>query len=82
MDYVSAVCITSENTIPLWLSGETAKGRRLISRIISAMADENNALMAEGEWDAVGMVAKAAAELAKHSMACQIAEEETEDEVV
>lgn len=80
---VRAFCYgKAEKEITVWFSGQTAKDRRLLARIISAFADEVNARMAEQDFETAEDIIKAGAALIQYMNIMQVAEEEAEDETV
>lgn len=68
-----------EKEITVWISGQTEKDRRLLTRIIGAFADEINARMAEQDFATAEDIIKAGAALIEYSNIMQEAEESAED---
>lgn len=79
---VSAVFIGTETRLPLWLSAETDTDRRLIARIIQALADEANSRLAEGDWSGVAPVIATGGNLMRFQSYWRDRQEEAEDEAV
>lgn len=79
---VRAIFMGKEDTLPMWLKAETPKDRRLLFRIISALADEATARMTEGDWDAAAPLVATGGNLTEFANYWQTREEDAEDEAV
>lgn len=64
MEKVTAFCNPGDSTLTLWLKRNDMKSRRLLSRIISAFADEINLRINEQDWDFAD-IAETGAEIIK-----------------
>lgn len=77
---VRAFCYgKAEKEITVWFSGQTAKDRRLLTRVIDAFAGEINARMAEQDFATAEDIIKAGAALIEYRDIMQAAEEAAED---
>lgn len=65
MGKVTGYIDQSDQTITIWIPGDTEKDLRLVARIKNAFSDELNDRFKEGDWDSCREVLEAGAEVAK-----------------
>ena len=70
-----------DGQLTLWLVADTAEDRRLLTRIINALADEINAHIAAYKWDFEG-IAEAGADIIKFRDDALAKAKEAKDETV
>lgn len=82
MDKVSSSYTPDDQYTVLWLIGKTTTDRRLLTKIITALADEINARLAEDDWRTVADLAIAGADLIQLRDDAEKTQWEAEDEAI
>ena len=65
MEKVHGFIDQGDQTITIWLPGDTEKDLRLVARIKNAFVDELNKRFGEEDWDSCRDILEAGAEVAK-----------------